>query len=150
MSLHLICVGKLKNRELETLCHDYQKRINSPKLQIHETKAYSEHQEKEAEVVIQKIKDIQAGSSFTILLTEWGEHFESPELSHWISDKLEKYQQIIFIIAGAAGPHEKLKQFCHAKLSLSKLTFPHKLARLLLTEQIYRVQTIRQKHPYHN
>jgi 23S rRNA (pseudouridine1915-N3)-methyltransferase len=150
VSLNLLTIGKLKNTELEKLCNDYEKRITSPSLKIVEIKAYSENPEKEANEAIKKLSDISSGNAFHILLTEWGKKFESVSFSKWLQDKIENHSQVNFIIAGAEGPHQSLKDFCHAELSLSGLTYPHKLARLILTEQLYRAQTIRQGHPYHN
>lgn len=150
MSLHIVTIGKLKNKELEVLCADYEKRINNPELVIHELKSHSENPEKEASDAIKKLTDISKGRAYHILLTEWGREFESTAFSNWLGDKIENYQQVNFCIAGATGPHQTLMDFCQASISLSKLTLPHKMARLVLTEQIYRAQTIRQKHPYHN
>ena len=152
MQINLITVGKLKNKELETLCHSYEKRMKAPSLKTIELKAYSETPNKEAQEVIKKLQELSKSNSsqFHILMTEWGAHFESPDFSKWLQEKIEAHSQVNFIIAGAQGPHEELKNFCHCELSLSKLTFPHKLARLILTEQLYRAQTIRTKHPYHN
>jgi 23S rRNA (pseudouridine1915-N3)-methyltransferase len=53
------------------------------------------------------------------------------------------------VINGAAGPGSELVKKAHVQISLSELTFPHKLARLILIEQLYRAETIQAKHPYH-
>jgi 23S rRNA (pseudouridine1915-N3)-methyltransferase len=54
------------------------------------------------------------------------------------------------MIAGAEGFSSEVLKLCQERLSLSELTFPHKLARIILVEQLYRAQTIRTGHPYHN
>ena len=148
MSINLITIGKLKNKELETLCQDYQKRIN-PKLNFIELKAYAESPQKEATEVIKKLGDIGSSHSRHILLTEWGKEYESVDFAKWLDNTSQRFSNINFVIAGAQGPHQDLINFCHEQISLSKLTFPHKIARLILTEQIYRAQTINQGHPYH-
>jgi 23S rRNA (pseudouridine1915-N3)-methyltransferase len=148
-SIHLICVGRLKDKHLESLENDYLKRINSPSLQIHEVKASAENMASEAECIIRKIKEI-GDPYFCVALTERGRHFDSFKFSQWLQDLLIQHQKIIFIISGAEGFDPSALAYCHFQLSLSELTFPHKIARILMVEQIYRAQTIRTKHPYHN
>jgi 23S rRNA (pseudouridine1915-N3)-methyltransferase len=67
-----------------------------------------------------------------------------------MSGLIEKSSRVIFLIAGAEGFSQEVLKASQEKISLSELTFPHKIARLLLVEQIYRAQTIRSGHPYHN
>jgi 23S rRNA (pseudouridine1915-N3)-methyltransferase len=78
---------------------------------------------------------------------EKGKQFTSVDFSKWLFEKSET-QKIIFIIGGAAGHGEEVIAKANFKLSLSELTYPHKLARLLLVEQIYRAITIKNNHPY--
>ncbi len=149
--IHIIAVGKLKNKSLEEIENDYLKRINNPPLVIHEVKAQAENPISEGEAILKKIRDLsQFGSNFLVALSEWGSKMESVAFSDWINSKLELNGNMIFIISGAEGFSEKVLQSCHFKISLSQLTFPHKLARILLIEQLYRAQTIRSGHPYHN
>ncbi|MEX1099667.1 MAG: 23S rRNA (pseudouridine(1915)-N(3))-methyltransferase RlmH, partial [Bacteriovoracaceae bacterium] len=83
-------------------------------------------------------------------LTEAGQERDSRNFSKWLFEKLETSRQLVFIIAGAEGFERGVLNASQEKLSLSKLTFPHKLARLLFIEQIYRAITIKENHPYHN
>ncbi len=146
--LHLIVVGKLNDKNIEELERDYFKRLTSPKLFIHEVKAHSENLDKEAKEVSNKLGELSSdGSPFIVLLTENGKQFTSVNFSKWLSDKYET-QKIVFIIGGASGHGQDIINRAHFKLSLSELTYPHKLARLLLVEQIYRAQTIKANHPY--
>ena len=103
----------------------------------------------EAKEVKQKILEISKNENpFFVVLTENGKQFDSRDFSRWIFEK-NVSQKIIFIIGGAAGHGEEILKLTHFKLSLSSLTYPHKLARLLLVEQIYRAITIKDNHPYH-
>jgi 23S rRNA (pseudouridine1915-N3)-methyltransferase len=146
--LHLIVVGKLGDKNIEELEKDYFKRITSPKLTIHEVKAHSENLDKEAKEVSQKLDELsQPNNPFIVLLTENGKQFTSVNFSKWLSEKNET-QRIVFIIGGASGHGQEIINRANFKLSLSELTYPHKLARLLLVEQIYRAQTIKANHPY--
>lgn len=150
-SVHLITVGKLKDKNLEAIEQDYLKRLKNPKLQIHEVKAKAENKDLEAQVLLKKIDDISKNEGrFIVALTEFGDEFYSPKFSTWLTNKIETYQHIIFLIAGAEGYGEAVLKKVNCKFSLSKLTFPHKLARIIFVEQFYRAMTIRDGHPYHN
>lgn len=147
---HLLVVGKLKDSHLESLEKDYLKRINQPPLTIHEVKASAEDKESEGEALLRKIKDLAPSGAHIIAMTEWGRKMTSVAFAQWSQELIEKPQKIVFVIAGAEGFSENFLAHCQERISLSDLTFPHKLARLLLVEQIYRAQTIRTRHPYHN
>ncbi len=148
-SLHLICVGKLKDKSLENIEHDYLKRIKNPELKIHEVKAKAENKDLEAKEILKKINSIST-NSFIVVLTEFGTEYGSPQFSKWLYTNLENGKDIALVICGAEGPGDELLHASHAKLSLSQLTYPHKLARVLLIEQLYRAKTIHEGHPYHN
>ena len=146
--LHLIVVGKLSDREIETLEKDYFKRITTPKLTIHEVRAHAEDLNKEAKEVLAKISDLSKNENpYIVLLTEKGKQFDSVNFSKWQQNIVER-QSIIYIIGGASGHGQEVINKANFKFSLSELTYPHKLARLLLVEQVYRAQTIQANHPY--
>jgi 23S rRNA (pseudouridine1915-N3)-methyltransferase len=149
--VHLIVVGKLKDQHLEAIELDYLKRINNPELLIHEVKASAENKEAEGDAIMKKIRDLsQGGGTHMIALTEWGKKSTSVNFANWCRDLFEKPAKVFFIIAGAEGFSEEVFKNCQERISLSELTFPHKIARILLVEQLYRAQTIRTGHPYHN
>ncbi len=146
--LHLIVVGKLNDTNIETLERDYFKRLTSPKLTIHEVKAHSELLDKEAKEVATKLHELSINENpFIVLLTENGKQFTSVNFSKWMNN-LNETQRIVFVIGGASGHGQEIIEKANFRLSLSELTYPHKLARLLLVEQIYRAQTIKANHPY--
>lgn len=87
-------------------------------------------------------------TDFVILLDERGENITSPALSERLQANLGK--DIVFVIGGAYGVNDALRQRADFVWSLSKLVFPHQIVRLILVEQIYRAQTIMQGHPYHH
>lgn len=148
---HLIVVGKLKDRHLEEIEKDYLKRIINPELIIHEVKASAENKEAEGEAILKKVKDVtQSGSAHLVAMTEWGKRSTSVQFAEWTKSLIERPAKIFFLIAGAEGFSDELLKLCQERISLSELTFPHKLARILLVEQLYRAQTIRSGHPYHN
>ncbi len=147
--IHLIVLGKLKDSHLEALEAEYLKRITAPGLKIIEVKAQAEQKDIEAEEALKRIREIEK-NPYIILLEEKGKIFESPQFSEWVSGLIEREgSKLFFVIGGAEGHGEAIRKVAKEKLSLSPLTFPHKLARLLFVEQFYRAQTIRNKHPYH-
>ena len=146
-TVHVIAIGKLKDSQLESLEQNYLKRINLFQLKITETKAKAEDPEFEAKEVLEKLKNT---SGVKILLTEHGHCLDTHAFKNQLQQDLINSSEIFFILAGALGPHPTLSQSCNRKFSLSPLTFPHQIARLLLIEQIYRAQTLIQNHPYHH
>jgi 23S rRNA (pseudouridine1915-N3)-methyltransferase len=91
------------------------------------------------------LKSIQK-NDFLIALEEKGKQFTSPEFSDYIS-KIAR--PIVFVIGGAYGLSEEIRNRADLILSLGKITMPHVLARVILVEQIYRSYTIDKNHPYH-
>jgi 23S rRNA (pseudouridine1915-N3)-methyltransferase len=147
-SIHLIVVGRLKDSHLESIEADYLKRINNPDLIIHEIKASAENKQAEGEAILKKVKEL--GTCHVVLMSEWGKRLTSVNFAEWTRQTFEKSSKTVFVIAGAEGFSEEVIKSCQEKISLSEMTFPHKLARILLIEQLYRAQTIRTGHPYHN
>ncbi|MBL7663632.1 MAG: 23S rRNA (pseudouridine(1915)-N(3))-methyltransferase RlmH [Bacteriovoracaceae bacterium] len=148
--IHLIVVGKLKDTNLEAIEQEFTKRIRDPLFQLHEVKAHAEFPEKEADEILNKIKELKKEKFPLILMDEAGKTFTSSEFSSWLFEQVETHSTLIFAIGGALGHAESLKKKAHKKLSLSPLTFPHKLARIILIEQLYRAITIKSGHPYHH
>ncbi|MBF0205651.1 MAG: 23S rRNA (pseudouridine(1915)-N(3))-methyltransferase RlmH [Oligoflexia bacterium] len=152
--IFVVAVGKLKDAHLRLLEEEYLKRIYSPRLVLSEIKSVQEDRERESQAVLIKIKELCSGRSpYLLLLSENGTCLDSNRFARKIFSLLEEKgqnQQIIFIIAGAHGPTSQLLSSANELISLSPLTLPHRLARLILIEQIYRAQTIHYGHPYHH
>ncbi len=147
----LIVVGKLKDKNLEIIENEYLKRIKDPVLNIYEVKAMALNKEAETKEILKEAVKISKGKDYhLVLLAETGHEFDSKKFSSWLSTKLETFSNLIFVIAGAEGHSDEILKLAHDKLSLSRLTFPHKIARILFVEQFYRAQTLRIGHPYHN
>lgn len=81
-----------------------------------------------------------------MILDERGREFSSPELSAFMS---REARRVVFVIGGALGFDENFAKKNFAKISLSKMTLPHELARVVLLEQIYRAATIAAGKEYH-
>lgn len=88
-------------------------------------------------------------NSFLIALDPNGANLNSEKFSQIIKKTIDVSKNITFLIGGAYGLDKKLLEKCDLTLSLSSMTMPHLLAKLVLIEQIYRAQTIIDSHPYH-
>tara|TARA_B100000700_G_scaffold141762_1_gene157752 strand:- start:3707 stop:4144 length:438 start_codon:yes stop_codon:yes gene_type:complete len=135
----LIAIGKIKKKWIKEGIAIYLNRL--PGLQIIEIKDSNQKKEEEA------IKGIIKNNETLITLNENGHSFTSKQLARKLQDG--QNQNITFVIGGASGISPSLNASASWKLSLSPLTFPHEIARLLLIEQIYRAKTITQGDPYH-
>ena len=137
--LRLIAVGKIRKRWVSDGLALYLKRL--PGLSVVEVKDSTP--EKEAESVC----GLLAPGECLVVLTEEGRQFDSVGFAHWLGGLAS--ERTALVIGGAEGLAPSLKAKAMATLSLSPMTFPHEIARLLLVEQIYRGLTILQGGPYH-
>lgn len=148
-TLHLITVGKLKEKEFQLIEKNFLPRIKSFKLIIHELKTFRENLDLEAREVLRKIQELNISKDAAYLLTENGLEMDSRDFSNFIFKSFENFSHVALILGGASGHGPEILSFTSNRLSLSKMTFPHQIARLILVEQLYRAQTIHQNHPYH-
>ncbi|MEX2534897.1 MAG: 23S rRNA (pseudouridine(1915)-N(3))-methyltransferase RlmH [Trueperaceae bacterium] len=85
-----------------------------------------------------------------VALDERGKSYRSTELARRLDElELAGESSLTLLIGGAEGLHDSVSEKCDERWSLSPLTLPHELARLVLLEQLYRAETIRSGHPYH-
>ena len=144
MRVSIIAIGKCKKNSPEAaIIAEYVKR-SGWNIQIKEMDNAT--QEAEAEFLQ---KSIPHGAK-VVVLDERGENLKSLELAA----KVEKWMgegssEICFLIGGADGHLQSTRDKADLLLSFGKLTFPHMLMRAVLSEQIYRMQTIINHHPYH-
>ena len=157
MKLTLLCIGKLSAAWLQDGASDYTVRIRRYlPLSIEELKEVKaggkkanvqQIRQREGELLLQKIP----ASAFTVALDEKGKGIGSEEFSRFIGKHmLDGTQEVVFLIGGAYGLSDAVKQRVDMTLSLSTMTMTHQMARLLLVEQLYRAMTILRNEPYHN
>ena len=98
-----------------------------------------------------KIVEALGKNDYIILLDERGKELDTSEFARWIEKKLaDSGKRLVFIIGGAWGFSEELYSRADSNFSLSKMTFPHQMVRLLFAEQLYRAFTIIKGDPYHH
>ncbi len=135
----IIAIGKIKKQWIQEGIEMYLKRL--PGLEVIEIKDSSQINEEN------KIKETIKKNETLVTLNENGQPFTSKKMSTKLLNS--QNQNITFVIGGASGLSPSLNSLASWQLSLSPLTFPHEIARLLLIEQIYRAKTIAQGGPYH-
>ncbi len=152
LKITILAIGKIKNKNLLGLSSDYLKRLKPYiKLEIIElaSESFSKNtkslaKQKEGERIISFLaKRVNAR---VFLLAENGIQFNSREFADFLNKINE---EIIFVIGGSLGFSEKVLDKYKNRISLSKMTLPHELARVILLEQIYRAITIINKKVYH-
>jgi 23S rRNA (pseudouridine1915-N3)-methyltransferase len=156
MKITLLQTGKTTDKHVAELVDMYTSRIKKytafeivtiPELKNTKNMPIQEQKTREATKIIQSLTD----DDYVILLDEKGKELKTSEFSL----ALEKMfflpkKRIVFIIGGPWGFSEKVYFRADYKMSLSKMTFPHQLVRLLFLEQLYRVFTIIKGEPYHH
>ncbi|HEY9581812.1 MAG TPA: 23S rRNA (pseudouridine(1915)-N(3))-methyltransferase RlmH [Savagea sp.] len=158
MQMTIISVGKLKEKYLKLGIAEFEKRLQAytkmKMIEVPDEKAPEQLSESEMELVKKKegerILAKIGPQEYVIALDLQGKMWTSEQLSSEI-ESLMTYgnSKITFIIGGSLGIHEDVLKRADAKLSFSKMTFPHQLMRLILVEQIYRAFRIMNGEPYH-
>ncbi len=154
MHLHLIAVGKRMPAWIKEGFAEYNKRLPAElRLNLIEiTPVVRGKSISVKKAVKEEQKRIHAAipeDSLMIAFDENGKHINSLQLSKKIESWLLQGQDISFIIGGADGLDDDFKKVADEIWSLSAMTLPHALVRVIVVEQIYRAWTIHQNHPYH-
>lgn len=156
MTVNLIVIGKLKEDYLRNACDEYIKRLSRYcNTEIHELSEYrlSENpSQKEIENALQKESESirKFAKGYIIPLCIEGKQVTSPEISGIIQNAVVSGNNTVtFIIGSSFGLAPEIKSMGDFRLSMSKMTFPHQLARVMLLEQIYRAFQISTGGKYH-
>ena len=157
MILQIITVGTLKESYLKDALAEYKKRLSQyarvEEVNIAESRIANEDDKSEIARALSiegdKILAAMPKDAYKIALCVEGREYDSPALADLISRGGDKSGKISLVIGSSYGLDEKVKAACDARLSLSKLTFPHQLMRVVLLEQIYCAFKINAKESYH-
>lgn len=102
---------------------------------------------KEGELILKNVRP----TDDLILLDEHGKEYSSVQLAKILQDKISyECKDIVFVIGGAYGFSEAVRQRSNSKISLSRMTFSHQMVRAIFVEQLYRAFTIMKGEPYHH
>lgn len=158
MRVKIIAVGKLKEKYLKQGIAEYAKRLSKYcKFEVIEVKdeatpdSASDKEEEQIKIKEgQRILDKLAPSDYVYVLAIKGKMLSSEELAESMSQALiYGHSNLVFVIGGSLGTSHELEQRADQLISFGKLTFPHQLMRLVLSEQIYRSFRIQNGHAYH-
>lgn len=154
----LICMGKLKEKFYISATEEYEKRLKAycsfhlielPEARLPEDPSPAEISaglEKEADAILAKIPK---GCWFCVFTPE-GKLLSSEEMANKLkSVKLSGKSSACFLIGSSFGMASRIKQMADLKLSMSPMTFPHHLARVMVLEQLYRAEAIQAGSKYH-
>jgi 23S rRNA (pseudouridine1915-N3)-methyltransferase len=156
MKIALLQTGKTADRNIAELVDLYTNRIKKytvfdiitlPEMKNTKNMPVREQKNKEALKILQSVTI----DDYLILLDDKGKEFTTLDFSEaLVKMQLLPKKRIIFVIGGPWGFSEAVYSRADFKMSLSKMTFPHQLVRLLFLEQLYRVFTIIKGEPYHH
>ncbi len=158
LAVKLICAGKLREKFYIEAFREYEKRLAAfcrfETVEVPEVKTLEDPSEaevvgaleKEARAILEKIPQ----GAYVIALCVEGTKFSSEELAKLVAERaLAGDSRLCFIIGSSNGLHPSVKQRAEVRLSVSDMTFPHHLFRVMLAEQIYRAFTINAGRKYH-
>ncbi|MCE2951266.1 MAG: 23S rRNA (pseudouridine(1915)-N(3))-methyltransferase RlmH [Alphaproteobacteria bacterium] len=150
MRVTIRAIGKIKGDPLEEALLTYQKRL---RWEVSVQEGEIKQKVSPAALQQEEAKWLLAGvpmGAFVIALDERGKGLTSPAFSALLSQKqLEGFPQFVFLMGGADGLTPEVRARADLLLSLGAMVWPHKLARVMLMEQLYRAQQIQVGHPYH-
>ena len=147
----IIGVGRLREKFFRDAAEEYKKRLcRYVKLDIIEVDDLPEDggdmtKKKEGEMILSKIRP----DDFVVANCIDGKQMDSVELSEFFREREMYGSRVVFVIGGSLGLSDEVIRRANKKLSMSKMTFPHQLFRVMLLEQIYRAQKILSGERYH-
>ena len=157
MQFNIIYVGNIKDKYLADAAAEYEKRLGAygkvANIELKEEKVPDGASSAEIKAAIDKegerILAALPPKSYKIALCIEGREMSSEDFAALIEKIKISDSQISFVVGGAFGLSEKVKQACDSRISISKMTFTHRLARVLLLEQTYRAMNILSGGKYH-
>ena len=158
MNVQLIVLGKLKEKYMKDFAAEYEKGLSAyckmSVIELEPVKLSDNPSQSEIDNALTKetkmIKDKIPKNSYVFSMCIEGKQMSSEELSQKLEDiALSGKNSVTFIIGSSFGLSNEIKQMSDFKFSMSKMTFPHKLARIMLTEQLYRGFSISNNGKYH-
>ena len=158
MNVNFIAMGKLKEAYYREACAEYLKRLGAfAAAKVYEPQPVDLPQEpnrtqidKALSQEAARIREYIKPSSFTIAMCIEGKTLSSEQLSEKLSDIANRgISTVNFVVGSSFGLSEELKAAADLRMSMSPMTFPHSLARVMLMEQVYRAYSILNNSKYH-
>ena len=158
MRFYVVCIGKLKDAYLRDGVAEFVKRMRPyggiTITELNESKIGDKPSDADRKQVVdeegERLLKAVPKNAYTVLLDVYGKTMSSKDLAKTVAKlEVDGVSDMAFIIGGAFGVSEALRQSVNYKLSFSPMTFTHQMVRLLLVEQIYRASKINRNEPYH-
>ncbi len=154
MRIHILAIGQKMPAWVNTACDDYAKRL-PPELRLSTRELPLIKRGKNADIArikrdeCQQLLDAVPKNCRLIALDVAGKKLSTEKLAAHLGDWMQQGRDIAIAIGGPDGFTPDFLQQAEMKISLSDMTFPHPLVRVMLTEQLYRAWSILNNHPYH-
>lgn len=158
MNISLIAMGKLKESYYREACAEYLKRLGAfAAAKVYEPAPVDLPQnpnqsqiEKALSLEAERIREHIKPASFTVAMCIEGKELSSEQLAEKLSDIANRgISSVNFVIGSSHGLSEEIKRGADLRMSMSPMTFPHSLARVMLLEQVYRAYSILNNSKYH-
>ena len=158
LNMRIVCVGKLREQFYIDAFNEYSKRLSAyckfECVELNETKLNSSPSDKEIAAALDKeavdIERALGKDAYVIAMCVEGKQLKSEDFAQKINSlAVSGRGRICFVIGGSFGISQRIKQRADMRLSMSEMTFPHHLARVMLAEQIYRAFKIIKGSKYH-
>jgi 23S rRNA (pseudouridine1915-N3)-methyltransferase len=149
--LHCIAIDRLRSPHYRAAADDYLQRLRrylpcqELELKPFQARSVDVVRQHEAEKLLQASPE----GAKLIALDERGRSMNSTDFARWIGSHVDLSQDLCFVIGGAHGLDQQVRDRAKLLLQLSDMTLPHELARVVLYEQLYRAMTILRGEPYH-
>ena len=154
MHVRVIAVGTRMSAWVDAACNDYLRRLRgADAIELVEVpvarRSAAAAAGQSARLEAQRILALLQPREYAVALDERGRSFTTLQLSAWLAERRNQGAALSFIIGGPDGLAAEVQSRAQLRWSLSALTFPHALVRVLLVEQLYRAATLLAGHPYH-
>jgi 23S rRNA (pseudouridine1915-N3)-methyltransferase len=154
MRIRVLAVGSRMPEWVRENCADYALRLRSSlKLTLLEIPAGPRGVQRTPQAALRieakRLLVALRPKEFVVALDEKGDEFTTRQFASWLGARRRDGRDVVFLIGGPDGLDPDVLARADFKLSLSRLTLPHALARVLLAEQLYRAQSVLENHPYH-
>ena len=144
MRVRIVAVGTRMPEWVAVAYEDYTRRLRSSMRVDLDELAVGKNRIEEEKRLLERV-----GDDYLVALDEHGKSLTTLALAKWLGERKQDGRNLSFVIGGPDGLGPEILKKAALRWSLSGLTFPHAMVRVILAEQLYRAQSVLQNHPYH-
>jgi 23S rRNA (pseudouridine1915-N3)-methyltransferase len=142
--VRIVAVGTRMPEWVATAYEEYTRRLRSSMRVDLEELPVGKNKIQEEKRLLDRV-----GDDYVVALDEHGKSLTTLALARWLGERKQEGRNLAFVIGGPDGLGPEILEKASLRWSLSGLTFPHAMVRVILAEQLYRAQSVLQNHPYH-